>query len=92
MQLAGLCAELTEQPGRRLVHLVNYREDSPIRDVAVTLRVPRDCRPQRVALASPDRESDRSVPFEAAPGVVRFTVPEIRTYEIAAVELARPEP
>lgn len=90
--LAGLCAELTEQPGRRLVHLVNYREDSPIRDVAVTLRVPRDCRPQRVALASPDRESDRSVPFEAAPGVVRFTVPEIRTYEIAAVELARPEP
>jgi hypothetical protein len=73
-----------------LVHLVNYRTESPIRDVAVTLRVPRDCRPQRVTLASPDREGDRTVPFEAEPGVVRFTVPEIRTYEIAAVELARP--
>ena len=36
----GLCAELSEQPGRRLVHLVNYRADGPIRDVAVALGLP----------------------------------------------------
>jgi hypothetical protein len=88
--LAGVCAELTEQQDRRLVHLVNYRSGDPVRDLSVTLRVPRDRRVQRVTLASPDRSSDRSVPFETEPGVVRFTVPEIRIYEIAAVELARP--
>jgi len=87
--LAGVCAELTEQRDRRLLHLVNYRSDAPVRDIAVTLRVPPDRRVQRVTLASPDRDSDRSVPFESETGVVRFTVPEIRIYDIAAVEFAR---
>ena len=86
--IAGLCAELTEQQGRGLVHLVNYRSDGPIRDVAVSLRLPRDRRVERVTLASPDHNADRSVPFEQQGGVVRFTVPELRIYEIAAVDLA----
>jgi len=86
---AGLCAELTEQHGRRLVHLVNYRADGPIRDVAVSLRMSSEHRIQRVTLASPDQNADRSVPFEQKGRVVRFTVPELRIYEIAAVELAK---
>ena len=36
----GLCAELTEQSDRRLVHLVNYRDDGPIRDLAVAVQLP----------------------------------------------------
>ena len=85
----GLCAELTEQQGRRLVHLVNYRADGPIRDVAVSLRLPGDCRAQRVTLVSPDRTEDHSVAFDQQGGVVRFTVPELRIYEIAAVQFAQ---
>jgi hypothetical protein len=83
----GLCTELTDQPGRRLVHLVNYRADGPMRDVAVSLQLPRGTRAKRIVLASPDRDADQTVPFEKREGMVRFTVPEIRIYEIAAVEL-----
>ncbi len=88
--LAGLCMELTEQQGRRLVHLVNYRSDGPMRDVPVSLELPKGSRAKRVALASPDRDADRNVPFDQQGGTVRFTVPELRIYEIAAVELEKP--
>lgn len=83
----GLCAELTEQNARRLVHLVNYRSDGPIREVAVTVRVPPGRQVRAVKLASPDRDVDISVPFEEQAGAVRFTVPEVGVYEIAVVEL-----
>jgi len=87
---AGLCAELTEQPGRRLVHLVNYRGDGPIRSLDVALQLPRGTRAKSVRLASPDRPADRSVPFEQSPGPVRFTVPEVKVYEIAVVNFSEP--
>ena len=81
----GLCAELTEQPHRRLVHLVNYRDDGPIDDVEVNLRLPAGRKAKAVELASPEHEDDRAVPFEQQPGVVTFTVPEVGVYEIAVV-------
>jgi len=87
----GLCTESTEQPARRLVHLVNYRSDGPMRDVAVSLQLPKGSRVKAVTLASPDRDADRSVPFDQHDGKVRFAVPEVRIYEIAAIELA-PKP
>jgi hypothetical protein len=81
---------LTEQPGRRLVHLVNYRDNDPMRDVAVSLQLPKGGRAKRVTLASPDRHADQTVLFEQEGGRVRFTVPEVRIYEIAAVEFEKP--
>lgn len=83
----GLCAELTEQNARRSVHLVNYRSDGPIREVAVTVTLPAGRQVRAVTLASPDRDADITVPFEEQAGAVRFTVPEVRIYEIAAIEL-----
>lgn len=82
----GLCAELTEQQGRRLVHLVNYRADEPVRDVAVSLQLPKGARARAVTLASPDHEVDRTVSWVERNGKVHFTVPSVRIYEIAAVE------
>ena len=87
---AGLCAELTEQPGRRLVHLVNYRGDGPIGDLDVAVQLPHGTRAKSVRLASPDRPADRSVAFEESPAAVRFTVPEVKVYEIAVVEFSGP--
>ncbi len=82
----GLCAELTAQPDRQMVHLVNYRAGEPARDVEVRLRISgRQVR--LVRLASPEHENDVTLPFQQAAGVLTFTVPEIRTYEIAVVEL-----
>ena len=82
----GLCAELTQQPDRRLVHLVNYRDNEPARGVEVRLRLPAGQRARSVALASPDRPSDLAVSFEQQSDQVTFTVPEVRVYEIAVVK------
>ena len=82
----GLCSELTEQPGRRLVHLVNYRAE-PVEDVSVTLRLPAQRRIKDVTLVSPERENDLELAFQEQAGVVTFRVPQVRTYEIAVVSI-----
>jgi len=87
--LAGLCVELTEQTDRRLVHLVNYRADTPLEDIAVRLALPRGRAVRSVRLASPERAADMPVAFVAQPDAVTFTVPAVGVYEIAVVDLAR---
>ncbi|MFQ6035496.1 MAG: hypothetical protein ACE5NM_06555 [Sedimentisphaerales bacterium] len=81
----GLCTELTEQISRRLVHLVNYREDDPIRNISVSMRLPAGCHAKTVILASPERERDVELPFKAQCGRVEFTVPQVSIYEIAVI-------
>ncbi len=81
----GVCSELTEQPGRRLVHLVNYRPDDPAKDVSVRLKLPLGRRVKAVTLASPERQGDRESSFQEQEGLVIFGVPQVRVYEIAVV-------
>ena len=83
----GLCAELTQQARRRLVHLVNYRDDGPIKTIDVEVRLPDKRKAKSVVLSSPERADDMAVPFTQKGPVVRFTVPEIKVYEIAAVAM-----
>ena len=86
-----LRTEVTEQPGRRLVHLVNYFPDGAFRNVNVVLRLPPGTRAKAVKLASPEHEADITLPFKTKQsGVVEFTVPKIGTYEIAVVEFWKP--
>jgi len=86
---AGLCCELTEQPNRRLVHLVNYRPDKPASRVEVRLRLPAGCRATAVTLASPEHAGEVPVAFQQQGGSLQFTVPAVRTYEIAVVRFER---
>ena len=79
----GLCCEVTAQPGRRLVHLVNYRQDGPVRDVRVRLRVPRLGVVRQVALASPGQDTELVLDFEQMDDVVSFTLPEVDVYQVA---------
>lgn len=81
----GLCAELAEQPGRRLVHLVNYCSNQPAKNVAVRLRLPDGKKPAKVTLVSPGRDGGVDVPFAWLDGAVSFTVPEVDVYEIAVI-------
>ncbi|MBA7607318.1 hypothetical protein ES703_14477 [subsurface metagenome] len=83
----ALCSELTEQPGRRLVHLVNYRTDEPVKNIVTRVRLPAGRHVKTVMLASPERKSDLQLPFEEQGGVVAFTVPEVRVYEIAVLTM-----
>jgi hypothetical protein len=78
----GLCAEFTEQPGRRMVHLVNYRDDGPAKQVAVKLRVPAGKQVADVRLASPEH-AERPLEFRQHGDQVEFTVPAVTVYEIA---------
>jgi hypothetical protein len=82
----GLCTELTEQPGRRLVHLVNYRT-GPVKDISIRLRLPDRRRIETVTLASPERRNDLELAFHEQAGVVTFRVPQVGTYEIAVVTM-----
>jgi formylglycine-generating enzyme required for sulfatase activity len=84
----GLCAQVTEQPQRRLVHLVNYRNDGPLMDVGVRLRLPEGKRVKRVTLVSPEREDVAGVAFQEQDGEVVFGVPQVAVYEIAVVDVA----
>ncbi len=83
----GLCAELTEQADRRMVHLVNYRAGEPARGVEVRLRIPQDGRSARSAWPARSTRRTFRCRFGKRPAKLTFTVPEIRTYEIAVVEL-----
>ena len=82
---SGLCAELTEQPGRRLVHLVNYQLGNPAKDISVQLRLPPGRSVKAVTLVSPERENDLEVSFQEQDGLIIFRVPQVHVYEIAMV-------
>jgi hypothetical protein len=80
----GLCTELTEQAGRHLLHLVNYRPES-IKNIRVTLKLPVGRHAKTVTLLSPERQNDCILTFKNINGRIEFTVPEVRTYEIAVI-------
>jgi len=84
---SGLCSELTEQPGRRLVHLVNYNTGNPVKDISVRLILPPGRRVKTVTLVSPERRSDLEAEFQERDGFVSFDVPQVGVYEIAVVEM-----
>ncbi|MBI5819975.1 MAG: family 10 glycosylhydrolase [Verrucomicrobia bacterium] len=83
----ALCAELTEQPTRRMVHLVNYRTDNPVKDIAVRVALPKGRTAKSVTLASPEHTADITVSFKQDAGFVTFTVPTVGVYEIAVVAM-----
>ena len=83
----AICAELTEQPNRRMVHLVNYSAGEPAKNAAVRVALPKGRAARSVTLASPERAADLTVPFKQESGAVTFTVPAVGVYEIAIVTL-----
>ena len=84
---APVCAELTSQPDRRLVHLVNYDSQKPVVNVAVLVQVPKGRKPKVVLLADPEQSQDTEVPFEQDNDNVRFVVPKLSVYAVAAIQL-----
>ena len=84
---SGLCSELTEQPGRRLVHLVNYSNNDPIKNVLVNMRLPAGCDVEAVLLKSPERERDIDLLYEEEGDRVKFVVPTVSIYEIAVIKI-----
>lgn len=83
----GLYCEYTAVPGSQLVHLVNFRPERPVKNVHVTMAVPKGKKVSGVRLASPDQKADKTLKFTKKGGDIAFTVPEIGTYGIAIIDL-----
>jgi hypothetical protein len=82
----GLCAELTEQAGRRLVHLVNYRSDAPVTNAGINLLLPPGKTAQAVRLTDPEHAQSIELAFEQRSDCISFSVPRINVYEVAVIE------
>ena len=86
-----LVAEALEQPatGRLLVHLLNYdvERHPSIDNVQVSLKLPPNKTARAVQLVSPDVATTASAVVTMSNGTAAFTVPRIRTYTIAVVDL-----
>jgi hypothetical protein len=77
---------LYAQPsGHRILHLVNYDEANPARDIEVTLQLPEGKSGATVTLLSPDAESGTPLATERVGGVVRFTVPQLKLYSMIVI-------
>jgi len=82
---SGLCAELTEQPGRRLVHLVNYRTDTPARNIEVTVQIPEGMQVKNVRLARLEHDKDADLEIRRQEKTITCVVPAIDVYGIIVV-------
>jgi hypothetical protein len=92
VQVSGpdfLVAHLTSQAGKRrvLVHLVNFnaRNVGSIGGVEVSCRLPARAAAKEVRIYSPDSEAPLTITVNNGPAGAVFTVPDVKTYSIAAV-------
>lgn len=86
-----VAAELVEQKqkGEMIVHLLNYdvARIPSVRQIGIDLRLPKGKKATMVSLISPDAASTLSLPFVPKNGRVSFTVPSLKTYSLAIVQL-----
>jgi hypothetical protein len=84
-----LVANLVEQPARqrRLLHLVNYNaaKTPAISSLRCTIRVPSGKVVKEVMMYEVDAESPRPISFTPGPSSATFTVPQMKTYAVIAV-------
>jgi hypothetical protein len=77
---------LYAQPGgNRILHLVNYDESHPARDIEVTLQLAAEKAGVTVSLLSPDFEGARPLAAEQTGRALRFTVPQLSLYCMVVV-------
>ena len=81
-------AELVRQPAtnRLMLHLVNYQNQAPVRDVSISLKVPEGKAVTKVSAISPDADSSSDLAFQPREGRVEFTQPWLRTYAMVVAE------
>ena len=76
--------ELAEQKstGTRLLHLLNFRFEEPLRDITVKVRLPEGRRLREAVLESPDGMSRQVLEISGREGVVSFIVPKLEIYNL----------
>lgn len=88
----AVVAEHAQQVGRnrRLVHLLNYDSSrgATVSDVKVDVELPRGTQVRQVMLLTPDGdEGATTVPSRLENGRARFTVPHLKNYAMAVIDV-----
>jgi len=83
--------ELTEQKDKdkMMLHLINYnaRKEELVKDINVSLRIPKGKQVKDLQLLSPDRDGNESLPFKVKDDRVDFKVPRLEVYDLVVVKL-----
>lgn len=83
--------ELTEQEDKdkMMLHLINYniRREELVKDINVSLRIPKGKQVKELLLLTPDREGSESLPFTVKDGRAVFKVPHLEVYDLVVVKL-----
>ena len=90
---------LRKQPGRLLLHLVNYSGSQtrpiaaviPVKDVRVNLRLPEEAGTAGAVREVKSLKSGTNLPFTVAEGQLTVTLGELREYEVVVVEFQTEE-
>ena len=78
--------ELTKQKdeGQIMLHLINFNatKDELVKNIGVSLKIPRGKQVQELLLLSPDREKDETLHYSLAGKNIIFTIPVLETYDL----------
>ncbi|MFA5866265.1 MAG: beta-galactosidase trimerization domain-containing protein [Phycisphaerae bacterium] len=82
-----LVGEVTQNKNGYFVHLLNWDESKPIKNINVKVRVPLDRKITEARLISPDRETPaQKINVVQKDGYVEFTVPSLLCYNIIVLK------
>jgi hypothetical protein len=83
--------ELAEQKSTetRLLHLLNFRIEEPLRDIAVKVRIPGGMRLREGVLESPDDLPRQVLEISGREGMVSFNVPKLEVYNLILLRTER---
>lgn len=81
-----VAVEQVSKDNRIMVHLVNYRPETRLRNISVDLALDRGKGVASVSALSPDRQGARKLPFNVSGGRCTFSVPDLAIYEVIVVE------
>ncbi|MBI3852054.1 MAG: beta-galactosidase [Verrucomicrobia bacterium] len=87
---AWVVAELADQPatGTRLLHLINFKYQEPLRDLPVKVRLPQGARFREAVVETPDGPTQK-LRVSVEGDTVSFRVPELKVYDLVLLRTER---
>lgn len=84
-------AELTQSidKSKIMLHLINFnnKKNTIVTNIEVSIEIPEGKIPQQVNLLSPDIKEISSIKFEVLNGRIKYTVPQLDTYNLVVMEM-----
>ena len=84
-------AELAEQEtsNTRLLHLINFRCQNPVGEIAVQICIPEGQRLREAMLHTPEGSSGKALNASVQEGIASFRVPHLQEYALVRLRLEK---